>query len=40
MRDRDLGQRLERVMRRIHLELKQNNSEKAAQAVLEYLSRS
>jgi lipid-A-disaccharide synthase len=40
MRDRDLGQRLERVMRRIHLELKQNNSEKAAQAVLEYLPRS
>ncbi|HSF48867.1 MAG TPA: lipid-A-disaccharide synthase, partial [Burkholderiales bacterium] len=35
--DGDIPARLERVMRRIHSELKQNNSEKAAQAVLQYL---
>jgi lipid-A-disaccharide synthase len=35
--DDDIKERLERVMRRIHSELKQNNSEKAAQAVLECL---
>jgi lipid-A-disaccharide synthase len=37
LRDGDIPVRLERVMRRIHSELKQNNSEKAAQAVLQYL---
>jgi lipid-A-disaccharide synthase len=37
LRDGDIPARLERVMRRIHSELKQNNSEKAAQAVLQYL---
>jgi len=37
LKDGDVATRLERVMRRIHAELKQNNKEKAAQAVMEYL---